>query len=354
MKRSFFIWFAAVAALALFAIVFMRTLAGAPERQPNHQTQSAATAPEAKVNEENGQAVIHLAPKVQQHLGIAEAPIYAARERKQMTLPAVVLPVLNLASMVSAYEAANAQLQKAEITARVAKREYQRLENLYSDRQNVSQRAVQAAAGVYRNDKVDVYLARENVPLAAAAVMQNWGAVITGWMGHDTNSLQRVLRRQDVLVEMTLPLGASSRAPSSVEFNLPAGGRAYARFVSAFPQVDPRVQGVGYLYITRARPGLAPGLDLVAHFGVGALRNGVIVPSSAVVWLHGEAWAYVVTGPGRFMRRQVPTSVSVPGGWFVTHGFQRGSPVVTQGAEQVLGVELTSRQPSLGTEKGND
>ncbi len=352
MKRRFLSWFVAAAALAFFAAILGRALAGAPERHPAHRSEGAASLP--VVTRQNGQAIVHLNPKLLARLGIREAPLQVARERKQVTFPAVVLPVQKLASLVSAYDAATAQLQKAEITAGVAKREYQRLEKLYSDQQNVSEKAVQAAAGAYRGDKVNAQLARENVSLAAEAVLQNWGATITGWMGHDTNSLQRVLRRQDVLVEMTLPPDEPFAAPSGVEFKLPAGGRAFARFVSAFPQVDPRVQGVGYLYVTRARPGLAPGLDLVAHFGVGALRSGVIVPSSAVVWLHGEAWAYIATGPGRFVRRQVPTTVPVPGGWFVTRGFQPGSPVVTQDAEQVLGVELTVSQPSQVTEKGDD
>ncbi len=336
MKRRFL--FVVAGALGLFAIFFIRSLAGTPERQPNHQTQSAATAPGAKV--ENGQAAIRLDPKTQERLGIREAHPQAARERKQMTLPAMVLPVQNLASLVSAYEMATAQLQKAEITASVSEREYARLEKLYSDQQNVSAKAVQAAEGVYRGDQVDVESGRQNLSLALAAVRQSWGDAITGWLAHGRENLQRVIRREDVLIEMTLPPGEPFAAPRRIEFNLPAGGRAFARFVSAFPQVDPRVQGVGYLYVTRARPGLAPGINLVAHFGVGALKSGVIIPSSAVVWLHGKAWAYVDTGQETFARREVSTNIPTPGGWFEARGYAPDDPIVTKGAEQILGVEL--------------
>lgn len=346
MKRNFYRWFAAVAMFVLFAVILTRSLAGAPSHPPARQAKAAATSPH--VTQENGHVVVYLNSKSQARLAISKSPLKAARERKRMTLPATVLSVQNLASLVSAYDAADAQLQKAEITARVTKREYMRLKKLYREDQNVSQKAVQAAAGVYRGNEVDVQLARQKLSLGAEAVLQNWGEAITGWMGHDTNRLQRVLRREDVLIEMTVPAGESFAAPSSVDFKLPAGGRAFARFVSAFPQVDPRVQGVGYLYVTRSHPGLAPGFDLIAHFGVGALRSGVIVPSSAVVWLHGEAWAYVATGPDRFVRQQVSTGVPVPGGWFVRHGFAPGSSVVTRDAEQVLAVELITTQPSLG------
>jgi len=355
MKRKIVQWLAAAAALVFLAVILTRGLAGAPEHQPARPAKADPTTAEAKVKHENGEVVILLSSKAQAHLGIAEAPLKAARERKQMVFPATVLPVESLQSLVSAYDAAAAQLQKVEITASVTKGEYERLKRLYSEQQNVSAKAVQSAAGVYSGDEVDVRLARENLSLAAAAVRQSWGEAITGWLAHNTSRLGNVLRRDDVLIEMTLPPGEPFAAPSGIEFNLPAGGRAFARLVSAYPQVDPRVQGVGYLYVTPARPGLAPGLDLIAHFGVGALANGVIVPSSAVVWWHGEAWAYVATSPGSFVRRRVPTDLPVPGGWFVTQGFAPGASVVTLDAQQVLGVELMptpSSHPAAG--EGDD
>jgi len=355
MKRKTVQWLAAAAALIILAAILNRGLAGAPAQQPADSTRAAATSPEVKVTHKNGQVVIHLDPQTQTRLGIAKSPLKAARERKQMAFPATVLPVKNLQSLVSAYDAAVAQLQKAQINAMVSRREYERLRKLYSNHQNASQKAVQAAAGVYSGDEVDARLARKNLSLAAGAIQQSWGEAVAGWLAHNTNKLGRVLRRDDVLLEMTLPPGEPFAAPSGVEFSLPAGGRTYARFVSAYPQVDPRIQGVGYLYVTRARPGLAPGLNLVAHFGMGALKSGVIVPPSAVVWWHGEAWAYVATAPGSFVRRQVPTDMPVPEGWFVTRGFAPGDSVVTRDAQQVLGVELMptpSSHPAAG--EGDD
>ena len=346
MKTKIVQWLAAAAALVFLAVILARGLAGAPGQHRTDPAKPAATSPEVEVRHENGRVVIHLDPQTQARLGIAESPLKAARERKQLAFPATVLPVENLHGLVSAYDAAAAQLQKAEITAGVTKREYDRLKKLYDDQQNVSAKTVQAAAGVYSSDEVDVRVARQNLSLAVAAIRQSWGEVITGWLVHNTTRLGNVLRRDDVLVEMTLPPGEPFAAPSGIEFRLPAGGRAFARFVSAYPQVDPRVQGAAYLYVTQARPGLAPGINLTAHFGAGALTSGVVVPSSAVVWWHGESWAYVATAPGSFVRRQVPTDMPVPGGWFVTHGFAPGASVVTRGAQQVLGVELTAAPSS--------
>lgn len=356
MKKRNVQWLAAAAALVLLAVILARGLGGTAGQQPAGTAQGGATAPEVKVTEENGQVIIHLDPETQARLGIAEAFLKPARERRQVVFPATVLAVQGLQSLVSAYDAAGAQLQKAEITVGVSQREDERLKKLYSEQQNVSAKAVEAAAGVYNGDEVDVRLARRNLSLAAGAVLQRWGEAIAGWLAHNTGRLESVLRRNEVLVEMTVPAGETVGAPRGIEFDLPAGGRAFGRFVSAYPQIDPRVQGAAYLYITLARPGLAPGINLTAHFGVGAIESGVIVPSGAVVWWHGEAWAYVAKGHGDFTRRQVATDMPAPGGWFVARGFAPGDSVVKRGAQQALGVELMaapSSQPAAG-EGGND
>jgi membrane fusion protein, multidrug efflux system len=355
MKKRFFQCLAASSVLVFFAAMLALAVRGAPGDRGVHQANPAAPSPQVIVTHEDGLVVVHLDPQTQARLGIAESPLKPARERKQLRFPATVLPVENLQSLVSAYDAAVAGSRKAAITAGVAQQEYERLKKLYDDQQNVSARAVQAAAGVYNGDEVDVGLARQNLSIAAATIRQSWGEVIAGWLAHNPGRLGNVLRRDDVLVELTVPSGESFAAPSGIGFSLPAGGRAFARFVSAYPQVDPRVQGAAYLYVTKARPGLAPGINLNADFGVGALTRGVIVPSSAVVWWHGESWAYVATAPGSFVRRQVPTDMPVPGGWFVAHGFKPGASLVTRDAQQVLGVELMpapSSQPAAG--EGDD
>ena len=345
MKRKTYQVLTVATVLALFNFFLARGMADTGAQSSSHGATASTSLP--VVQHRDGHVSVCLSRKMQAHLSIREARLQAARGRKQKALPAVVLTVQKLASMVSAYNVAEAQLQKAEISAAVAKHEYQRLERLYRDQQNVSQKAVQSAQGIYRTDNVDVHLARENASVASEAVLQDWGPVITKWIKHKTGQIQRALHRQDVLIEMTLPTDVSFAAPAEVEFRLPTGGRAYARLVSPFPQVDPRVQGVGYLYVTRARAGLAPGFNLIAHFGIGALRSGVIVPSNAVVWWHGKAWAYVAKGADCFVRQKVATEIRTSDGWFMVRSFKPGSSVVTQDAQQILAVELTAA-PSQG------
>lgn len=353
MKRNSTLWLAAAAALVCFAVIVTLGLRAVSAQQQARSRRLLAATSDATVTHENGQIVIHLSREAQQNLGLAEAPLQSARRARQMAFPATVLAVNNLQTLVSAYQSASAQLQKSEISATVSRQEYRRLKKLYGEQQNVSAKAVQAAKGVYQSNEVDVRLAKEHLSIASGAVRQNWGSTIAGWVVHDTSSVQSILDHADVLIEMTLPVGETLSAPSEFEFDLPAGGHASAHRVSAFPQVDPRVQGVGYLYITPSRPGLAPGLNLVAQFGVGALRKGVIVPGGAVVWLHGKAWVYIATGEGRFVRHGVATKIPASGGWFMAKGFQPGDSVVTQDAQQILAVELAAKQPSHGEIRGD-
>lgn len=343
-------WIAVTAALVCAAAILTFGWKAVSAKQASRSKGTAA--PAATVTGENGRVVIHLSKEAQQNLGLAEAPLQRARRGRQTTLPATVLALGHLQSLVSSYDAASAQLQKAEITAGVSRQEYQRLKKLFGEEQNVSAKAVQAAEGVYKTNEVDVRLARESLSLADGAVRQSWGEAIAGWVAHDKRSLKRVLRRDEVLVEVTIPMGEAISAPSAIEFDLPAGGEAYARRVSAIPQVDPRVQGVGYLYIAPSDPGLAPGVNLIARFGVGAVRSGVIIPAGAVVWLHGRAWAYIAKGSGRFVRHGVATEIPTSGGWFMAHGFRPGASVVTEDAQQILAVELADGPSSHGSAAG--
>ncbi len=94
------------------------------------------------------------------------------------------------------------------------------------------------------------------------------------------------------------------------------------------------------MYRTLAQPGLTPGVNLLAHLSVGNQMQGVIVPSSAVVWSEGRTWVYEQTASDRFTRRVVATDTPIEAGFFVAQGFSPGDRVVTQGAQALLSEEL--------------
>lgn len=192
--------------------------------------------------------------------------------------------------------------------------------------------------------------ARLRLRLQRGGIRQSWGGVVAEWVASGAPALGRVLNQRDVLLEVTIPAGRKSLRPPSVRLEIPAGNSVTANLVSAFPRVDPRIQGVSLLYLSPARPGLVPGVNPVARFAVGRLKSGVVVPESAVVWWQGNAWAYQQTKPGHYVRRQVETGTPVRSGYFVTDGLAAGDKVVVEGAQMVLSTELAPQRESAGGE----
>lgn len=301
---------------------------------------------ESQVSVLNGQTVIAMTSQAQKLTGITTKPLKKISARKHVTVPAMILSVDGLAKLRNGYVAAVDQLAKAHAREHVSGKEYARMKSLYQNNRNVSQKALQSAEGAWRSDQADVHAAKQELQLKGMEAGQKWGSVVEQWVADGTPTLDRVLNQQTLLVEVTLSAGKSSGYPARIQLKLPDGKRSRATFVSLFPRVDPRIQGVAMLYRTSARAGLAPGTNLVAHYAVGRKTSGVVVPRSAVVWWHGKAWIYKVRSPGSFTRRAVPTDTSVRGGWFVARGFEPGESVVTHGAEQLLAIEISPTRSS--------
>jgi hypothetical protein len=155
--------------------------------------------------------------------------------------------------------------------------------------------------------------------------------------------LASVLDQQAMLVQLSLPPGTSFEDPPEINVATPSGKTVDASYISPFPQVDPRIQGVSELYFARGYPALEPGMNLIARLSVGKILRGVLIPHSAVVWWQGEAWVYVRTSPTRFTRREAPTNMPLKGGYFATTGFKPGNELVVRGAQFLLSEEFRSQ-----------
>ncbi len=332
----------AVAFAMLMAIVLLRMFALTrkdPPAQGEAEKEESTKTP-SRVVTENGRTIIKLSSETRKRAGLKAVPLEAGREQEQVSAPGVVLDVQGLVNLTTSYASAQANLRKAENNLSVSQSEYDRLKSLYAKEQNVSQKAFQAGAGVFHNDQTDVQTAQQNIDLVTAALRQSWGHRIAQWVAADPPTLNRILNREDVLVEITLPADGAATAPAELSLELPNQRRVVAKLVSRFPRVDPRIQGASFLYVARAEAMLAPGLNVVAHFRHGPRLKGVIVPSSAVFWWQGEPWVYVETASGEFTREAVQAEHPVTGGFFCTAGFVPGEKVVVRGAEELLAIEL--------------
>lgn len=316
-------------------------------RGQDNSRNSAKLSP--RVSVQNGVPVLTLDNETQLRLELKIAALQEASMRETLSAPAVVISVQDLVTLRTSYVEAQGRLEKARANAEVARKEYDRVKALFRDDQNASQKALQAAEGASRVDAAEVRAASAELDLQASAVRENWGNVVEKWLTSGGSALRDVLDLRMMLVQITLPAG-QTEAPKTVSLEMPGAVFARANFISLFPRVDPRLQGTSLLYMLPARPGLAPGVNLVAHLSIGRSLQGVIVPDAAVVWWGGKAWMYQLIGPNRFTRRAVTTVAPAGKGFFVAHAFSPGDRVVVGGAQLLLSEEF---RPQVSTGGGD-
>ncbi len=302
----------------------------------------------AQISTENGQTVLTLDSPTQNRLGLEVATLAATVTRAQATFPAAVLSTQDLAASRNNFVAAQAQIQKAHVAAEVARKEYTRLKTLFEQNQNISEKSLQFAEATLEANEADVRVGEQQQTLQESIARQEWGDVATKWAMEGSPELQRILDQNEVLLQMTMPSGPTYGAPKTISLEISGGTQTQATLVSTFPRVDPRIQGRSFLYVAHARPGLNPGINLLAHLSVGSAMKGLIVPTAAVVWSEGKAWVYQQTAADRFARRAVPSDIPVERGFFVAEGFAPGDKLVIQGAQALLSEELLLHGQSGG------
>jgi hypothetical protein len=348
--------FAAMRRPAIFiGMLLMLALLGACNKRADEDEevrQAQANNSPASISVENGQTVLTLDSPTQNRLGLEIATLTPSVTRQQVTVPATVLSTEDLAAARNGYLAAQAQLQKSRIEARVASQEYARSKALFEENQNISQKSLQAAQGTAQVNEADVTAVEQQVNLQASMVRQAWGGVIAMWVAKGSPELQSIFDQREMLVQVTMPSTSTLAPPKSLWLEISGSERTGASFVSPYPRVDPRIQGKSFLYLVPARSGLAPGANVLADFSAGKEMRGVIVPASGVVWSEGRAWAYQETAPGRFTRRAVATDTPVEKGFFVATGLSPNDKIVTHGAQTLLSEELLVH--AQGSEESDD
>ena len=294
------------------------------------------------VSVQNGETVVTLDAATQARLGLTLTTMQALSTRQQLRTLSTVLPVEDLTSLRDAHVVSRSKLEKARVNLDLSRKEYERLRSLYQSEQNTSLKALEAAEAAFSADQADAGSGEHELALQESAAQQRWGKVIAGWIASGSPSLQRLLDQHDLLIQVSLPPGESTDAPETASLQLPSGGIVKATLVSPFPRLDPRIQGSSFLYLTVARPGLTPGMNLVARLPVGQVMRGVIVPEAGVVWWQGKPWVYQQTSPERFVRREVSTEDPVEKGWFVSAGFSAGDKLVVGSAQMLFSEEFRS------------
>lgn len=305
----------------------------------------------SRLTVQNGEVVVKMAPADQQRNGIAVAPLTPTTRRQELRATAVVLSMQELNDLRNSYVSAKAQFQKTQAGLEVSRQEFQRLQGLYLHERNASAKAVQAAEGTMRADEAVTQAAQDAVFLTESDVRQRWGPTVATWLLNRSPEFDRLVRQQDVLVQVTPVSGTEITAPPTASIQTAQGQLVRAMLVSRMPRLDPRFQVPSFLYVTRSNPNLIPGMSLIFLLPSGKPIPGVVIPRDAMVWWNGRAWAYVQTAADQFVRREVSTEMPVPNGWFTAKGFSPGEKVVVSGAQQLLSEEFRSQLQGAGEEE---
>jgi len=270
-------------------------------------------------------------------------------------------------------EARKGDIVSGQANLAAASAEFQRARKLNAEDKNVSDRALQEAQARVAAEQARLDAARNEVrliegvlasaPGSAAPVpleMVQGGDVVEVFVQPGENvaagaPLLRLARYDRLLARVELPIGltvpAQLRTAGIVPFAFPEKNLEGA-LVARLPVVEPRNQGQGLLFrVASGDLPLRPGEALTAFLPLpGPPRQGVVLPSSAVLRFAGKTWIYLRTGEETFSRQEVMLGFQTAGGWFTSPTWNQETPVVTRGAQDLLSLEMLRnlRGESLG------
>jgi len=342
MKSAIRILFVVVAVGLAAAGLIWGFRAGRGEQAAEVQRESPVEAP-SRVSSEDGRAVLAFDDDAQQANEIRTTVLRPIQRQLQGQATGVVVQLQPLLDLKASYNTPRTDLLRTRAAARASAAEYARLRELNGDGKNASDKSVEAARAAAESDVALVENAQSAITVLNGSALLRWGPVVAGWMERNSPEFDALLMQRRFLLQVTSTTTAPFAVPKQATVQLGDGMRAVATLVSVIPQLDPRLQTPSLLYIIRAHPGLVPGINLSVFLPAGAPRNGLVVPTSAVVRSQGSAWCYVEGSPGKFTRTAVDSANPVTGGWFVQDGVPAGARVVTGGAETLLSEEFRSQ-----------
>jgi hypothetical protein len=332
----------AAVALCLGGLLVWGFVTGRLETGSEAEREKPIKAP-SRVNTENGLTVLTIDSAAQQRGGIATAPPQPVTVPPEVHAYGTVLDLGRLMELRNGIVTAKAQVdaEKAKLTA--AQKEFERATKLYRDEQNVSAAQMQAAEAAFLADHATLAAAQSQLETLSSTARQIWGQVLGQDLISGSDQVTRLIARQSFLLQITLPPGiAVLEAPARASLRLPDGRTVPIDLISPATKVDPKIQGLSFLYRAPAEPGLLPGLDVEARLPLRAApSSAVVIPPAAIVWLDGEAWFYLRRGPQTFVRQ--PAGAPAPEGGFLVRSLGKDTEIVTRGAQALLSEEFRAQ-----------
>ena len=359
------------------------------------------TISQARADEEGGPPALRLSESAQRRVGIELAAPTEASLSPQGGLRLSVVdpqPLLDGRARLSAVDQSLAQAQAA---SRSSEAERQRVQGLFNDDRNASQRSLDIATAQAATDSAQLRQAQAQQQAVRDALRLGWGSTLAAAMGTGPDPAARkalpmaaadngkgsmladLLAGRSVLLRLVLRADDVQPPPARLQLQLP--GRkdsASARYLATVPASSMGAAsaetGLGGRHLLYLAPGagLSAGMVVMARSAPqGEQSSGMLLPATAVIWHAGQPWIYVresgadtdsedegkgqarapaasgapASGPGpssttapkldRFQRIAIPRAQRVGEQWFVP-GLAEDGPVVVRGAQVLLSEEL--------------
>jgi hypothetical protein len=199
----------------------------------------------SRVSTAEGEIVISLDKKTMEKSGIVVLPLAAASHRREIRAAGIALQLQSLFDGRASYATAKSLAEKTEATLEASRREYERLKPLNADHRNISDKVLQSAEAIWRADAAARESAEVSLSALVGSLRQQWGVPISRWLVDDSPAFERLIKQEDVLLQITFPpeVGADAGAPA---IRVQAGEGTplvAADLVSPSPRTDPRIQG---------------------------------------------------------------------------------------------------------------
>jgi hypothetical protein len=345
MKRTHAILIAAAIVLALAGLLIWGFIAGRSEAAADADSEEPVIPAVRVAQNPLGPPTLTVSPELQKQAGIEVRAARPAPYQHRVEAYGSVLELQALTSIANALASANAQRAIAQAKAAASRAALQRARFLFKDDRNFSRAQLQAAEAAFQTDEASLRATQVQAESAAADAYQAWGPVLGRSLAANSSLANSLLRRREVLIQITLPIGVSIPSPPQTAAIESAGSKSVgAQLVSVAASTDPRIQGASYFFTASAASRLLPGMNVIALLPAGAPGQGIAIPASAVIWLQGQAWVYLATGRNTFTRRQISTTQPQPDGGYVVAAQSLPASVllVVTGAQMLLSQEFSA------------
>lgn len=310
--------------------------------QSEAEREAAPKSPSRLAQDAEGMDVIALDSETQERAGVVVTTVPPNKRQRESEVVATVLPILDLVEFRTKTVAAQAQLDKAQAALSASRNELVRVQTLHADDNNVSAKVVETAQSILRSDEASMRVAKTELEMLRATALQRWGAKLAGSISKGDGLYQGLATQKEVLLRVSWSGSAPTKPPLTLKI-VRDDQWIDVDLVAALSMVDPRTQGVGFLY-SAASAGLPAGLTVNGRAQSQGAETGVTLPATALVWWQGKAWVYEQVDAGRFRRRGADGALQTADGWFIPA--QTEMQVVTSGAQILLSEELRSQSPA--------